>query len=150
MVIPFLLIEIWYKYRMDFFRSVKPWFIFGVCGVLGAGILFLNTQMYGSMGWKNYFIYNHARAYMQDYTGMPDYEENEDFYQSIGVSENAQKVFKSYSYCLYDDFSTETIEKIYNYQKTQEPQLSLEQKAENAKEKAYRYCVKKKQDQENS
>ncbi len=96
MVIPFLLIEIWYKYRMDFFRSVKPWFIFGVCGVLGAGILFLNTQMYGSMGWKNYFIYNHARAYMQDYTGMPDYEENEDFYQSIGVSENAQKVFKSY------------------------------------------------------
>ena len=145
MVIPFLLIEIWYKYRMDFFRSVKPWFIFGVCGVLGAGILFLNTQMYGSMGWKNYFIYNHARAYMQDYTGMPDYEENEDFYQSIGVSENAQKVFKSYSYCLYDDFSTETIEKIYNYQKTQEPQLSLEQKAENAKEKAYRYCVKKKQ-----
>ena len=76
---------------------------------------------------------------------MPDYEENEDFYQSIGVSENAQKVFKSYSYCLYDDFSTETIEKIYNYQKTQEPQLSLEQKAENAKEKAYRYCVKKKQ-----
>lgn len=145
MVIPFLLIEIWYKYRMDFFRSVKPWFIFGVCGVLGAGILFLNTQMYGSMGWKNYFIYNHARAYMQDYTGMPDYEENEDFYQSIGVSENEQKVFKSYSYCLYDDFSTETIEKIYNYQKTQEPQLSLEQKAENAKEKAYRYCVKKKQ-----
>ena len=59
--------------------------------------IFLNTQMYGSMGWKNYFIYNHARAYMQDYTGMPDYEENEDFYQSIGVSENAQKVFKSYS-----------------------------------------------------
>ena len=55
MVIPFLLIEIWYKYRMDFFRSVKPWFIFGVCGVLGAGILFLNTQMYGWMGWKNYF-----------------------------------------------------------------------------------------------
>lgn len=55
--------------------------------------------------------------------GLPDYEENEDFYQSIGVSENAQKVFKSYSYCLYDDFSTETIEKIYNYQKTQELQL---------------------------
>ena len=55
---------------------------------------------------------------------MPDYEENEDFYQSIGVSENAQKVFKSYSYCLYDDFSTETIEKIYNYQKTQEHQLT--------------------------
>ena len=136
MVIPFLLLEIWYKYRMDFFRSVKPWFVLGACGVLGASILFLNTQMYGSMGWKNYFIYNHARAYMQDYAGMPDYEENEDFYQSIGVSENAQKVFKSYSYCLYDDFSTETIEKIYNYQKTQEPQLSLEQKAENAKEKA--------------
>ena len=30
--------------------------------------------------------------------------------------------------------------KFYNYQKTQEPQLSLEQKAENAKEKAYRYA----------
>ena len=49
MVIPFLLIEIWYKYRMDFFRSVKPWFVLGVCGILGAGILFLNTQMYGSI-----------------------------------------------------------------------------------------------------
>ncbi len=45
--------------------------------------------------------------------------------------------------------STETIEKIYNYQKTQELQLSLEQKAENAKEKAYRYCMTKSR-QENS
>ncbi len=61
-----------------------------------------------------------------------------------------KKYLKVISYtCLYDDFSTETIEKIYNYQKTQEPQLSLEQKAENAKEKAYRYCVKKSR-QENS
>lgn len=145
MVVPFLLIEVWFKYRTYFFRSVKPWFIVTFCGILGAGILFLNTQMYSSMDWKNYFIYNHARAYLQDYTGMPDYESNQDFYHSIGIGEKAQNVLKSYSYCLYDDFSTEKIEKIYNYQKSQEPQLSLEQKIKNAKKKAERFCLKKKQ-----
>ena len=145
MIIPFLLIEIWYKYRMDFFRSVKPWFIFVFCGVVGSCVLFLNAQMYRSVGWKKYFIYNHARAYMQDYTGMPDYKKNQEFYHSIGVSEAAQKALKNYSYCLYDDFSLDTIEKIYMYQKAQEPEVSHIQKMEKAKKRACRFCVKKNQ-----
>lgn len=145
MIIPFLLIEIWYKYRMDFFHSVKPWFVLVFCGVVGSCVLFLNAQMYHSVGWKKYFIYNHARAYMQDYTGMPDYKKNQEFYHSIGVSEAAQKALKNYSYCLYDDFSVDIIEKIYMYQKAQEPEISYMQKLEKAKKRACRFCVKKNQ-----
>lgn len=148
MVIPFLLIELFFKYRLDFFKSVKPWAVTVFCGVLGAVVLMLNAQMYGSGEWKKYYVYNHARAYLQDYTGMPDYEENEALYRSIGVGERGRTALKSYSYCLYDDFSTEMIEKIYNYQKAQEENLTLKQKIRKAKKKAKRFFIKKKQTEE--
>ncbi|MCD8019056.1 MAG: hypothetical protein LUF92_05550 [Clostridiales bacterium] len=134
MVLPFLLIELVLKYHIHFFRSVKPWVVFSFVGVLFAGLVFLNNQMYGSQGWQQYYIYNHERAYLQDYVGFPEYESNEDFYESLGINENASYAMANYTYCLVDAFETSWVEETYEYVKAQEAasenQISEEMTAE--------------------
>ena len=120
MVLPFLLLEILRKYHIHFFKSVKPWLTLVFCGLLLTGMVFLNSRMYGSQAWKRYLVYNHARAYMQDYAGFPEYEENRDLYQSLGISENERNAIARYSYCLVDDFSTDWIEDLYQKLKKDE------------------------------
>ena len=111
-----LLIEIWHKYRMDFPFVLLNRGSFSSLWCFGSWYIVFKYPDVWFNGLENYFIYNHARAYMQDYTGMLDYEENEDFYQSIGVRK-CTKSIKSYSYCLYDDFYRNYREKIYNYRR---------------------------------
>lgn len=145
MVLPFLVLALLFKYRTDFFRSLKPWVVLTVCSILGAGVLFLNASMYGSAAWKRYLTYNHARAAMQDYTGLPDYEKNAKFYQKIGIDAAGQRAIGSYTYCLYDDFSPEMVEKLYRYQKAKEEKLTMRQKIEDAKKQVGDYFFEKSQ-----
>ena len=139
MVLPFLGLELILKYNVRFFKSVKPWVVFSFCGVLLAGVIFLNNQMYGSQDWKKYFLYNHERAYLQDYVGFPEYENATDLYQSLGINENGRNAMARYTYCLVDDFDTGWVEETYRYVKGQEEQLPLKEKMNNSKEKARKY-----------
>ncbi len=139
MILPFLCIELVVKYHIYFFRSVKPWMVFSIIGALFAGVIYLNNVMYGSQQWKTYYIYNHDRAYLQDYAGFPEYSKNKDFYQNLGINENERDAMAHYTYCLVDDFSTDWVEKTYVYVKNQETEEKLTEKLKNAGEKAYEY-----------
>lgn len=139
MVIPFLGLELILKYHIHFFKSVKPWVVFSFCGILMAGVVFLNNQMYGSQDWKKYFIYNHERAYLQDYVGFPEYEEASEFYRSAGINENGRNAMAKYTYCLVDNFDIDWVEETYRYVKNQEPEISFTDKMEASKEEARNY-----------
>lgn len=139
MVLPFLALELILKFHIHFFKSVKPWVVFSFCGVLMAGVVFLNNQMYRSQDWKKYFMYNHERAYLQDYTGFPEYEKAAGFYQSVGISENGRNAMAKYTYCLVDAFDTDWVEQTYDYVKKQEPQSSFTEKMKNSEGKAQKY-----------
>ena len=139
MVLPFLALELILKYHIHFFKSVKPWVVFSFCGVLMAGVVFLNNQMYDSQDWKKYFMYNHERAYLQDYVGFPEYEEAKEFYQSAGISENGRNAMAKYTYCLVDDFKTDWVEQTYNFVKKQELERSFAERMKSSEGKAQKY-----------
>lgn len=129
MVLPVLGIELLIKYNRRFFKSWKPWFLCAMIGILAVGVLQMDNRAYGSNQWKRYLIYNHARAYLQDYAGFPQYEEAMDFYQSIGMSESVRDAMANYTYCLVDGFRTDWVEETYNYVRSQEPDEALSKRA---------------------
>ncbi|MBR5047155.1 MAG: hypothetical protein IKX76_02850 [Eubacterium sp.] len=145
MVLPFLLIEFIIKYNTYFLKSLKPWIALCVIALLCAGAFYLNDREYGSQGWKNYYTYNHARSYLQDYKGFPEYEENQEFYSSQGIGEEARDAMAYYTYCMVDDFKTDWVLNTYDYQKGQEPVLSWREKIEGSWKKAWRLASESKQ-----
>ena len=95
--------------------------------------------MYGSHAWKRYLIYNHARAYLQDYAGFPTYQENVEFYQSMGMNECVRDAMANYTYGIVDGFNTDWVEKTYMYVKEKEPDESLLKRAQAAVPTAVEY-----------
>ncbi|MBE5854699.1 MAG: hypothetical protein E7297_04955 [Lachnospiraceae bacterium] len=51
--------------------------------------LLLNALAYSSAPWTDFKTYNTNRETVYDYGGYPSYEENEDFYQGLGLSKAA-------------------------------------------------------------
>ena len=139
MVAPVLGVELVLKYNIRFFKSWKPWFFCGLAGLCAFAVVQTDNKAYGSREWKRYLIYNHARAYMQDYAGFPDYDKEEEFYRSIGISEGAYYAMVNYSYCMADGFQTDWIEKTYDHVREMEPDQTLMQRASSSVEKAGKY-----------
>lgn len=129
MVAPVIGVEIILKYNIRFFKSWKPWFFCFLTGIPLLLTMQLDSHMYGSREWKRYLIYNQARAYLQDYSGFPPYEEHKEFYRSIGVNQIIWDAMSSYTYCMVDGFKTDWVEETYSYVKSLEPDKSLPERA---------------------
>ena len=142
MVLPVIGLELILKYNIRFFKSWKPWMLCVVAGLLAFFTVRLDSSMYGSQAWKRYLIYNHSRAYLQDYAGFPAYQENIDFYQSMGMDECMRDAMANYTYGIVDGFSTDWVEKTYMYVKEQEPDDSLYERAQAAVPTAKQYLEK--------
>lgn len=62
--------------------------VFGTVGVISLGLYLVDHMHYANNEeWQNYKEYNEIRADLWD-TGFPDYYENYELYQSLGISEN--------------------------------------------------------------
>lgn len=149
MVLPFLCIELIFKYHIFFFRSVKPWFIGTFLAVFLGAAFFWNGQMYSSREWKDYLQYNQDRAYLQDYVGFPKYnKKHKAFYDAAGIGENGRDAMAKYTYCLVDGFSLDWVEKTWTYVKGQEKEMPLAARMKKAVPKAEKYLLKGKQTEE--
>ena len=122
MVMPFIAVILVLKFRLLFFRSWRPWFTVLVIGAMIFGLMQAEKAAYGSEDWQAYRTYNSERSWMQDYGRIPSYEGNEEFYQGIGMGEEAVTAFKRYTYCLMDDFGPEKVHTIYEYAYAQQPE----------------------------
>lgn len=88
--------------------------------VIIAGIAagqFCHRAAYSSSNWKEFVSFFDNRTELYDFSEIPDYEENKDFYDSIGISAAEQNLFVNYNFGLDDEITADTIEKIVDYQK---------------------------------
>lgn len=61
--------------------------VFGTVGVLSLGLYAVDRSYYSDGEWAEYIEFNEVRAQLVDY-GFPDYFENYDLYQSLGINDN--------------------------------------------------------------
>lgn len=61
--------------------------VFGAVGVLSIGLYAVDRSYYQEGEWAEYIEFNEVRALLCDY-GFPDYFENYDLYQSLGINDN--------------------------------------------------------------
>ena len=91
---------------------VKQYLIFGSITVI---VYFTNSIAYNSELYKNYMEYNNLRVHLQDISKI-SYEENKDFFDKIGWSENDYYLFYTFNYGDEQKYSKETLQKIIDYQ----------------------------------
>lgn len=111
MALPFLLVALlWQVALLPMGGSVKKRFIHcgRYVGVLALGIvlfLSLHKLMYAGEEWQKYEAYNDARTELYDYSGILSYEDYQEVYEEIGLSEEQYQLLESYNIVLDEELS---------------------------------------------
>ena len=102
----------------------RRYLIVCVAVVLGiATSAILHRIAYSSPEWKEFNDLFDARTELYDFQYIPDYAENKDFYDSIGLSEPEQQLLLNYNYGIDDEINADTLWAVADYasrQKTDE------------------------------
>ncbi len=77
-------------------------YIISFLALLGSmGICYIiHFVAYGSEEWNTFFHFFDARTQLYDYTGIPDYEKNQEFYEELGLGKEQQQLLLEYSFGL--------------------------------------------------
>lgn len=121
MVLPAAALCFWWKYGSFQWKKLclgkwpfglRHWGIL-LALVLG-GIVVLGTEKiaYSSLEWQQFLSYNSDRSAIMDYYGLKDYEENQEFYESLGLSPEEVENLQRYSLYLCDDLYSETMHEL--------------------------------------
>ena len=96
---------------------------------LGGGLLLMavcNTAAYGSAEWKEFLSYSDVRSQVYDYTGVPSYEEDRDFYEENGISVNVFEALDIYDLTSRPEVTKELLQKVADYQ-TEKNKMSFQE-----------------------
>lgn len=100
------------------FTKVNAAKYFAVFGGILAGLL-LNQGMHmaahGSEGWQEFNRFFDARTNLYDYQGIPAYEGNEAFYETIGLTEAEQMLLVNYNFGMDEEINAELMEQLTAY-----------------------------------
>lgn len=102
-----------YKEKRNMFIKYLNLVIGIVVGLLVC--LALNKIAYSSSQWKEFVKFFDNRTELYDFQSIPDYAENKDFYDSIGLSESSQKLLENYNFGLDDSIDAAMMGKIADY-----------------------------------
>lgn len=80
----------------------------------GAGLA-ADYAAYGSAEWKDFRLFFDARTAVYDFYGIPDYEQNREFYESVNVSPARYTLLQNYNFDLDTGIDTEMMERIAGY-----------------------------------
>ena len=136
-IVPIVLCIISFNIRSEMFLLMCPYmaavalikFIFDlskktlrnlseIAVVILAGIVItflIDTIAYSGSEWREYRRLFDARTEVYDFTGIPEYDTNEDFYESEGITREQWQLLVDYNYALEDNISADTLEKIASY-----------------------------------
>ena len=136
-IVPIVLCIISFNIRSEMFLLMCPYmaavaiikFIFdlskktlrnlsGIAVVILAGVVFtflIDTIAYSGSEWREYRRLFDARTEVYDFTGIPEYDTNEDFYESEGITKEQWQLLVDYNYALDDNISADTLEKIASF-----------------------------------
>ena len=73
---------------------------------------------YSSPDWKAYREFFDARTDVYDFTGIPDYEANKDFYMESGITKAQYTLISNYNFLLDEDIDSSMLNKIATYVKS--------------------------------
>ena len=76
----------------------------------------INGIAYNSEEWKEFNTFFDARTSVYDFTWYPDYEENTEFYEKAGISEEQYNLIDNYNFGLDDEINAEMLNQIAQYQ----------------------------------
>lgn len=76
-----------------------------------------NRIGYRADEWKAFYRFFDARTQLYDFQRIPDYEGNEEFYQSIGLGASEAELIRNYNFGLDADIDAEKLEAIAAYAK---------------------------------
>lgn len=86
--------------------------------LLGMLVLFsLDCFAYRSVEWKSFRSFFDARTQLYDFYGIPEYEQNREFYESIGLSEESYELLLNYNFAIDDSIDEQMLSQIAAYQK---------------------------------
>ena len=60
-------------------------------------MMLIEKTAYQSEAWKEFQAFNNLRSEVYDFYGIPDFEENQDFYESINMDECEVQALENYS-----------------------------------------------------
>ena len=85
------LYKVWIIYRkkqVDWLKQIGTYVaVFGTVGVLSLACYVIDRMHYSSDEWQYFQVFNEVRTELWDY-GFPNYEENRETFESIGISES--------------------------------------------------------------
>lgn len=136
-IVPIVLCIISFNIRSEMFLLMCPYmaavalikFIFDlskktlrnlseIAVVILAGIVItflIDTIAYSGSEWREYRRLFDARTEVYDFTGIPEYDTNEDFYESEGITREQWQLLVDYNYALDDNISADTLETIASF-----------------------------------
>ena len=136
-IVPIVLCIISFNIRSEMFLLMCPYmaavgiikFIFDlskkslrnlsiIAAIILAGIVItflIDTIAYSGSEWREYRRLFDARTEVYDFTGIPEYDTNEDFYESEGITREQWQLLADYNYALDDNISADTLETIASY-----------------------------------
>ena len=95
----------------------KYFLVFGVL-LLGIGLgQGVHMLAYGSGEWREFTAFFDKRTELYDFQFIPPYEENKDFYESIGMAAGRQEVLRSGNFGLDEEIDADCLEEVVDYAK---------------------------------
>lgn len=101
-----------------FFTRANAEKYFSVFGGILTGIALsqgVHMAAYGGEEWQQFNRFFDNRTQLYDFLAIPDYEGNEAFYESVGLSRSEQILLKNYNFGLDEEIDDELLLKICNY-----------------------------------
>jgi len=88
---------IWKEKTSDWMKQIGTYvLVFGTVGVLSIACLIVDKISYSSEEWQYFNEFNVVRTELWDY-GFPEYEENRQAFEAIGVSENDYEYYQTWN-----------------------------------------------------
>ncbi len=81
-----------------------------------AAVYSLDLLAYRGSEWTGFRRFFDARTKLYDFYGLPDYEDNRDFYESIGLSRESYTLLENYNFALDESIDTWRLDAIVSYQ----------------------------------
>lgn len=131
--------------------SEKPFFTkenaikyFSVFGAILLGMLVsegIHMAAYSSTPWQQFNSFFDSRTEVYDFYVVPPYEENKEFYDSIGLTESEQVLLHNYNFGLDERIDDQLLAKISEYAATKKAESSTFKEALKQAIKDYRYII---------
>ncbi|NLL79413.1 MAG: hypothetical protein GX234_06445 [Clostridiales bacterium] len=97
-------------------HAIKKYSILVVLMIAGMAVCYGADRMaYGSTEWQEFRRFFDARTEVYDFYGIPPYEGNEAFYESIGMSAEEWMLLDNYNFGLDETLNADKMERIAEY-----------------------------------